>query len=276
MLTDRVVFAESPRWHQDRLWFSDVPDYALKTVDLAGNVRAVAAVPGRPAGLGVLPDGRMLMATALERILYSVSEAGDMVVVADMSSTARGLLNDMVVDATGRAYVGDLGFVPSQDESFRPGRIWLVVPGADPEVVAEDVHFPNGCAISDDGATFYVAETFANRISSFAVDSDGRLADRRVHIELPEAPDGLCLDAEGALWVGMIRAGEFLRISPEGEIVQRLSSPFALAVTCVLGGPDRRLLFLCSADTTLERLSKGDSRGRIDVVEVPVGGAGFP
>jgi sugar lactone lactonase YvrE len=276
LLTDSVVFAESPRWHHDRLWFSDVHDYALKTVDLDGSVHVVAPVPGRPAGLGVLPDGRMLMATANERMLYSVSAAGEMSAVADLSASATGLLNDMVVDATGRAYVGDTGFRPAQGESFRPGRTWLVAPGADPEVAAEDMHFPNGCAISDDGRTLYVAETFGNRISRFAIDGDGRLSDREIHVEFPEAPDGLCLDADGALWVGMIRSGEYLRIDSAGSVVQRLPSAYPFAVTCVLGGPERRLLFLCSADTTMERLSKGDSRGRIDAVEVPTGGAGLP
>jgi len=276
LLTDSVVFAESPRWHQSRLWFSDVHDYALKTVDLDGTVRVVAPVPGRPAGLGVLPDGRMLMATAIEQKLYAVSAAGQMSPIADLSFVAAGLLNDMVVDSMGRAYVGDTGFRPAAGEPYRPGRTWLVVPGAKPEIVAEDVHFPNGCALSADGRTFYVAETFANRISRFTVDSDGRLSDRRVHVELPDAPDGLCLDAEGALWVALIRAGEFLRIAAGGTVVERLTSPFPLAVTCVLGGPDRRLLFLCSADTTLERLSSGDSRGRIDLAGVPTAGSGFP
>jgi sugar lactone lactonase YvrE len=276
LLTDAVVFAESPRWHRDLLWFSDVHDYALKTVNLAGEVKVVAQVPGRPAGLGVLPDGQMLLAAATNRRLYVVDISGRLTEVADLSHLATGLLNDMVVDAHGRAYVGDTGFSPALGESFRPGRTWLIAPGGEPEVAAEDMHFPNGCAMSADGDMLYVAETFANRISRFSIDSEGRLFDRQVHVALPESPDGLCLDAEGCLWVGLIRAGQFLRVGPAGDVLERLASPGALAVTCVLGGHDRRSLFLCSADTTLERLGRGDSRGRIDVVEVAVAGAGLP
>ena len=276
LVTDGVVFAESPRWHNDRLWFSDVHDYALKTVDLQGDVCVVAEVPGRPAGLGVLPDGGILMATALDQVIYTVSATGEMSVAADLSPLATGLLNDMVVDAMGRAYVGDTGFRPNAGEPFRPGLTWLVTPGAEPVAVAEDMHFPNGCAISADGHTLYVAETFANRISRFTIGSDGRLTDRRIHAELGDSPDGLCLDADGALWVGMIRSGEFRRVDARGATIERIASPAALAVTCVIGGPDRRVLFLCSADTTLERLSRGESRGRIDRCEVATAGAGLP
>lgn len=276
LLTDNVVFAESPRWHRDRLWFSDVYDFALKTVDLDGTVQVVTPVPGRPAGLGVLPDGNMLLATAIEGRIYSVSEAGAMSTVADLSARVTGLLNDMVVDSSGRAYVGDTGFHTTRGDPFQPGFIFLVIPGQEPEVVAEDVHLPNGCAITADGRTLYVAETAADRISRFAIAGDGRLSSRAIHVELPSAPDGLCLDAEGALWVALPHAGEFVRTDAAGAVVERLESPFALALTCVLGGPDRRLLFLSSADTTLERVRKGDSRGRIDVLAVPTPGAGLP
>lgn len=276
LLTDRIVFAESPRWHRDRLWFSDVYDFALKTVDLDGNVQVVAPVPGRPAGLGVLPDGNMLLATAVEARIYSVSQTGVMSTVADLSARVTGLLNDMVVDPDGRAYVGDTGFHTTRGDPFRPGCTFLVTPGQEPEVVAEDVHLPNGCAITADGRTLYLAETAANRISRFAIADDGRLSSRAIHVELPSAPDGLCLDAEGALWVALPHAGEFVRIDAGGAVVERLESAFPLALTCVLGGPDRRLLFLSSADTTLERVRYGDSRGRIDALAVPTPGAGLP
>lgn len=271
-----IAFPESPRWHEDRLWFSDVYDFKLKAVDLDGNLEVIAEVPGRPSGLGVLPDGRMLMATGVERKVHAVSADGQITEVADLSSLATGFLNDMVVDAEGRAYVGDTGFNPASGEPFRPGRTWFVVPGEEPRVAAEDVHLHNGCAISPDGRTLYVAETFANRVTSFAIDADGRLADRAVHAELPSRPDGLCLDAEGALWVAMVQDGEFVRIDRSGVAVERIAGPAPFALACALGGPERRHLFLNSADTTMERLKEGDSVGRIDVVEVPVPGAGLP
>lgn len=276
LVTHGVVFPESPRWHQDRLWFSDVYDFALKTADLAGAVTIVARVPGRPSGLGALPDGRMLMATASERSLYAVSAAGEMSVVADLSSVAVGLLNDMVVDARGRAYVGDTGFNLAAGDAFRPGRTWLVAPGREPEVAAEDMHLPNGCAISADGRRLYVAETFAHRISRFVIESDGRLSDRQVHAELPSRPDGLCLDAEDYVWVAMVQDSEFVRLDPTGAVVNRLPSPDSFALACAFGGPDRHRLFLCSADTSLQRLATGDSQGRISSVQLPVPGAGLP
>ena len=276
LLADGVVFPESPRWHDDRLWFSDVYDYTLKTVDLSGQSRVVASVPGRPSGLGVLPDGRMLMATALERIVYAVSDDGAMEAVADVSARATGLLNDMVVDRQGRAYVGDTGFNLAAGEPFKPGCTWLLAPGREPEVAAHDVHMHNGCAISPDGRTFYVAETFAHRVSRFAIDDDGRLSNRVIHAELPSRPDGLCLDSENHLWVAMVQDSEFVRVDPRGVIVKRLTSPESFALACVFGGPDRAQLFLCSADTSMERLRDGDSRGSIDVLEAPVHGAGLP
>lgn len=276
LVANGVVFPESPRWHGDQLWFSDVYDFALKTAALEATVTVVAKVPGRPSGLGVLPDGRMLMATALERRLYAVSPAGQMSVVADLSAVAVGLLNDMVVDAQGRAYVGDTGFNPAVGDPFRPGRTWLLVPGREPEVAAEDMHLPNGCAISADGRTLYVAETFAHRISRFVIDEDGRLWNRQIHAELPSRPDGLCLDAEDHLWVAMVQDSEFVRIDPSGAVVHRLASLDDFALACVFGGPGRQRLFLCSADTSLERLATGDSQGRISSVELPVPGAGLP
>ncbi len=276
LLADGVVFPESPRWHADRLWFSDVYDFALKTVDLEGRSQVVARVPGRPSGLGILPDGRMLMATALERVLYAVSHDGTMEAIADLSSRATGLLNDMVVDRQGRAYVGDTGFNVGAGEPFKPGCTWLVAPGREPEVAADDVHLHNGCAISPDGLRLYVAETFAHRISRFDIDDDGRLSNRQIHAELPSRPDGLCLDEEDHLWVAMVQDSEFVRVDPGGVIVERLESPESFALACVLGGPDRAQLFLCSADTSMERLRDGDSRGSIDVLEVPVPGAGLP
>jgi sugar lactone lactonase YvrE len=276
LAVEGLAFPESPRWHDDRLWFSDVYDFALKTVDLSGQSRVVASVPGRPSGLGVLPDGRMLMATALERVLYAVDDDGTMQATADLSSLATGLLNDMVVDRQGRAYVGDTGFNVAAGEPFKPGCTWLVAPGREPEVAADDMHLHNGCAISPDGRTLYVAETFAARISRFDIDADGRLSNRQIHAELSSRPDGLCLDREEHLWVAMVQDSEFVRLDPSGAIVDRLPSPESFALACVLGGPDRSQLFLCSADTSMERLRDGDSRGSIHVVEVPVSGAGLP
>jgi sugar lactone lactonase YvrE len=275
LLVDGLRFAEAPRWVGEELWFSDVHAYQLKTVALDGTVDVVAEVPGRPSGLGALPDGRMLMATALDRRLVAVDGGGSLSQVGDLNGLATGLLNDMVVDGRGRAYVGDTGFDMAAGESPGPGRVILWEAGREPRVVAEDVVFPNGCVISPDGGLI-ICETMAQRISRFTIGPDGSLGERAVFAELDTPPDGLCLDAEGAVWAGLPHASAFVRISPDGRIVERLASAFPFAVACALGGPDRRTLFMCSADTDLPRLARGETSGRIDTVEVAVAGAGWP
>lgn len=276
LLADGLRFAEAPRWVGDRLWFSDVHAYQLKTVTLDGTVEVVAEVPGRPSGLGALPDGRMLMATALDRRLLVVGSGGTVAPVGDLGGLATGLLNDMVVDGRGRAYVGDTGFNMAKGEPPGPGRVILWEDGEEPRVVAEEVVFPNGCVVSPDGTELIICETMAQRISRFTIASDGSLGERAVFAELDTPPDGLCLDADGAVWAGLPHASEFVRISSEGQIAERRESAFPFAVACTLGGPDRRRLFMCSADTDLPRLAKGETTGRIDTVEVEVAGTGWP
>jgi sugar lactone lactonase YvrE len=276
LLADGLRFAEAPRWLGDRLWFSDVHAYQLKTVRLDGTIDVVADIPGRPSGLGALPDGRMLMATALDRRLLAVDADGSVEELSDLGNLATGLLNDMVVDGSGRAYAGDTGFNMAAGDQPGPGRIILWQQGQPPRVAAEDVVFPNGCVIIPDESELIICETIAQRISRFAIDPDGSLGERAVFAELDTPPDGLCLDAEGAVWAGLPHASEFVRISAQGRIVERIPSAFPFAVTCALGGPHRRTLFMCSADTDLPRLAKGDTRGRIDIVEVEVPGAGWP
>jgi sugar lactone lactonase YvrE len=269
-----IKFAESPRWHEGRLWFSDVHDYAVKCVDVDGVVARVADVPGRPAGMGFLPDGRMLLATALDKKLVLVdTSSGELTEVADLSDLAQGTLNDMVVDELGRAYVGDVGFEFGKDEP-RPGRVILWTEGEGPRIAAEDTTFPNGCAV--DGDRYVLAETLAKRVSEFKVAADGTLTDRKVLAELNDPPDGLCLDADGAVWVAQPEESRYLRLDRDGEIDTIVPSASPFAVTCVLGGEDGRTLFLSSADTDLKRLPKGETAGRIDTLRVATPQSGRP
>jgi sugar lactone lactonase YvrE len=276
LLADGLRFAEAPRWVADRLWFSDVHAYQLKTVSLDGAVEVIADVPGRPSGLGALTDDRMLMATALDRRLLAVGVDGSVAALTELGDVATGLLNDMVVDGRGRAYGGDTGFNMAAGEPPGPGRVILWQEGETPRTVAEDVVFPNGCVVTPDGSALIICETMAQRITRFRIGDDGSLSERAVFAELDTPPDGLCLNAEGAVWAGLPHASEFVRVSPAGQIVERIPSAFPFAVACALGGPDRKTLFLCSADTDLPRLAKGETTGRIDTVEVDVPGAGWP
>ena len=274
-LATGLRYAEAPRWHRDRLWFSDVHDFKLKTVDLDGKVDIIADIPGRPSGMGFLPDGRALLATALDRKLLlvdgtAVSEA------ADLTHLAQGVLNDMVVDGAGRAYLGDTGFDMAKGQAPRPGRILFWREGEAARSVAEDVVFPNGMVVTPDGRELLVAETMARRITRFAIEPDGSLTDRRVFAELDMPPDGICLDEAGGLWVGMPEAGRFVRLHRDGTLDRAIAGAFPFTVAPMLGGPDRRTLFLCSADTDLRRLSRRETTGRIDVVDIEAAGAGWP
>jgi sugar lactone lactonase YvrE len=218
----------------------------------------------------------MLMATALDRRLLAVGVDGSVAALTELGDVATGLLNDMVVDGRCRAYVGDTGFNMAAGEPPGPGRVILWQEGETPRTVAEDVVFPNGCVVTPDGSALIICETMAQRITRFRIGDDGSLSERAVFAELDTPPDGLCLDAEGAVWAGLPHASEFVRVSPAGQIVERIPSAFPFAVACALGGPDRKTLFLCSADTDLPRLAKGETTGRIDTVEVDVPGAGWP
>ena len=275
LLTDAVRHAESPRWHDGRLWFSDVHDYRVKTIDLEGRVETVVEAPGRPAGLGLMPDGRWLLATAHDRKLSWI-DGGRLVEACDLSSVALGLLGDMVVDGNGQAYVSDTGFDHGAGEPHRPGRVLLFVEGERERVVAEDIDYANGSAVSADGRLFFLAESFGERVSVFDIVPDGSLSGRRVLADFGTLTDGVCLDAEGCLWVALPTAEEFVRVEPAGVVVDRVSTTGRMAIAPMLGGLDGRTLFICSVYSTPDTLSKGVCNGVIESVEVGVPRAGYP
>lgn len=275
LVTDSVVFPESPRWREGLLWISDVHAYALRAVAEDGQVVHSQPVPGRPAGSGFLPDGRLLLATALDHRLSVRAENGLLTPVADLSELATGLLNDMVVSPAGRAWVGDTGF-NLMTESLRPGRILTFTLEEGPRVAAEGVEFPNGMALTPDGGELIVNESTAGRTSVFGVADDGTLTRRRTLAEPGPMPDGLCLDAEGAVWVPLLQGGRFVRISRAGEVLDEVETGGPMPVSCTFGGPDREWLYLCSADSTMAELKEGRSRGLIHRLLAPAPGAGSP
>jgi sugar lactone lactonase YvrE len=277
VLLEGLVFPECPRWHEGKLWFSDMHAYKVQTVDLNGRLETIASVAERPAGLGFLPDGQLIVVSMRDRRLLRL-EADGLREIADLSDLANGNLNDMVVDAEGRAYIGNFGYDYDSDPmSLRPTNIVLVTPDGQARSVADGLIFPNGTVISPDGGTLIVAETFAGRLTAFTVASDGSLADRRLFAELGGPfPDGICLDADGAVWVGSPSTSEFLRVLEGGQVTHRVPVPGKWAVACMLGGDDRRTLFLCTAETTPQDLAKGKSKGWIEALRVDVPGAGRP
>jgi sugar lactone lactonase YvrE len=283
---DGLVFGEGPRWHLGRLWFSDMHDHRVVATTMAGDAATVARVTDdEPSGLGWLADGRLLIVAMESQRLMRLEPDGALVVHADLSSAARGSLNDMVVAADGTAYVGDMGArIDDLGADRRAGQTFRVAPTGTWECAADDLQSPNGHVLTDDGRTLIIAESAAMRLTAFTVRADGTLTDRRTYAELvPERddvpvapPDGICLDAEGAVWVADPIGARVFRVVEGGAVTD--SIPFAgeVPVACVLGGDDRRTLLICvAADWKREALA-GTRTGRIDACEVAVPGAGRP
>jgi sugar lactone lactonase YvrE len=276
VLLDGIVFPEGPRWHKGKLWFSDIHAHKVMTVDEQGRSEVIATVTERPSGLGWLPDGRLLVVSMRNQQLLRLDPDG-LHTVAEVKSLVKGDINDMVVDAQGRAYIGSMGYDLFAGETPAPGNVVMVTPDGKARVVADNLELPNGPAITPDQKTLIVAESFGHRLAAFDIAADGSLSGRRVFAELGEAtPDGICLDAEGAVWVSSPLTHEFLRVRQGGTIADRIPLSGKWAVACMLGGADRRTLFLLTAETSLEDLQQGKSKGYIETVRVEVPGAGLP
>lgn len=276
---DGLAFAEGPRWHQQRLWFSDMHDHRVVAFDPdSGGTEVVAEVPARPSGLGWRPDGTLLVVSMTDRRVLAVD--GDAThEVADLSAVAPHDCNDMVVDGRGNAYVGNFGFdLHDPDADQRTTTLVLVTAEGDVRVVADDLFFPNGCVVTPDGGTLVVGESFGACLTAFDVADDGSLGNRREWARVRGAvPDGLCLDAEGAIWMASPISHQVLRVAEGGEILDEVRTsderqPFA----CMLGGEGRRTLFVCTAIDSEPAACRRLRAGRIEAVDVGVTGAGFP
>lgn len=290
VLAHGFSFLEGPRWHDGRLYASDFFTRQVLVFDDQFTGKAVCNMPGQPSGLGWLPDGSLLISSMLDRRVLRF-EDGHFTEHADLTSLANWHCNDMTVDEAGRAYIGNFGWDDTASDRIRPTDIHCIEPDGSVSVAATDLVFPNGMAISADGATFYVAETFAARISAFDRASDGTLSNRRTWAaftsEQPTSleavcasgvplPDGLALDAEGALWIGDAGGNAALRVAAGGEILDAVSSGEQASYAVALGGADRQTLFICAAVP----YGKGDPSERFESrllsapLEVP--GVGLP
>ncbi len=274
ILVDGLRFPEGPRWHEGRLWFSDMHSQKVLAVDPDGRVETIVEVPEDPSGLGWTPDGRLLVVSMRDRRLLRLDPEG-LVPVADLSALAPCHCNDMVVDARGRAYVGNFGFDLHAGEEPRPTNLIRVDPDGSVHVAAEDLRFPNGTVITPDGRTLVIGETFGACLTAFDVAEDGSLGGRREWARLERAlPDGICLDAEGGIWVASPVSGCVLRVLEGGEVSDRIEVEHQ-AFACMLGGADRRTLFICTAADSDP--ARTDTRaGRIETVAVDVPGVGLP
>jgi sugar lactone lactonase YvrE len=249
----------------------------VMTIDSEGNLETIVEVPDRVSGLGWTTDGKLLIAAMKGRKLLRLDAAG-LTCVADISALASGECNDMVVDALGRAYIGNFG--KDTDLSVNrvgPGEIVMVTPDGKASLAADNLNFPNGSVITPDGLTFIVAETFGARLSAFDIKHDGSLTNRRVWAVLDKGifPDGICFDAEGAVWVANAGGPAVYRVKEGGEVTHRIPTS-AHAYACMLGGADRRTLFIMTAEDTDARVCRRKLCGCIETVKVDVPGAGLP
>ncbi len=276
MLLDGFVFTECPRWHDGAFWFCDVNGKKIITLGSDGSPRVVLEHQQQPAGLGWAPDGALLFVSMLDRRLMRVRDGGAPEVVADFSADEPVSLNDMVVDAHGRAYIGGFGFDLNRGEKPSPGNVYVVHPDGTSAIAAGEMMFANGMVITPDGRTLIVAETVARRLTAFDIAADGSLSGRRVWAQLEAFPDGICLDAEGAVWVSSPPMGQFLRVREGGEVLDTITVKPKWAVACMLGGDDGRTLYLCTAETTLQGIADGTSKAWIETTRVDVGRAGSP
>jgi sugar lactone lactonase YvrE len=219
VLMEGVVFGESPRWHDGRLWFSDWGANQVIALGADGGHEVIAAVASFPMCIDFLPDGRLLIVDSAQQRLLRREEDGSLVPYADLSMVSKKPWNDIVVDDRGNAYVNTIGFDFPGGE-FAPGLVVRVTPEGDVRPVADGVAFPNGMAITPDGGTLIVAESYANQLTAFEIGAEGGLGDRRVWAQTPgDHPDGICMDAEGALWYADVGNRHCVRVAEGGAVL---------------------------------------------------------
>jgi len=275
-LLDGLTFPEGPRWHNERLWFSDFYSHSVIAADLQGNTEIICKIPNQPSGLGWLPDNRLLVVSMTDQKVMRL-DANGLKQHADISNHAHFWCNDMTVDNKGHAFVGNFGFNYRGKEEPRKTVVARVDPDGSVHIAANDLFFPNGIAITPDDQTLVIAESWGRRLTAFQKSSNGRLSNRRIWAEGGNQwiPDGICMDAEAAIWIADPVKKQVLRIRDGGNIAEIVPTGDRGAYAVALGGEDRQTLFICTnthrnSDYTTNRT------GRIEMIRVNVPGAGWP
>ncbi len=286
-------FFEGPRWRDGRWWVSDFFRHRIITVDPGGREEHVLTVEGRPSGLGWMPDGSLLAVSMTDHRVVRRSPDGEVTVHADVGELCAGYLNDIVVDAHGRAYAGEFGFDLANHADPKPANLLRIDPDGTASIAAEDMLFPNGSVITPDGSTLIVGETAGARYTAFQIEADGSLSGRRVWAQVaptPEfttfqetlgnlrfGPDGCALDAEGNIWSADEVGARCVRLAPGGEIVDEIAAPDGQDVfACMLGGVDGRTLLMCCAPDFDEGSRQAAREAVLVTTTVEVPHAGLP
>jgi sugar lactone lactonase YvrE len=271
-LLKELVLVESPRWHDDRLIFSDWGAGEVLAVSLDGTRELITRIDAMPFCLDRLPDGRMVI-VAGEQLLVR-SDGGTLSTYAELGTLSSNPWNDIVSDGRGNTYVNNIGF-DFPDGEFAPGFIALVSPDGKARQVAEGLAFPNGMAITPDNSTLIVAESWASVLTAYDIAPDGDLSNRRVWAELDgAAPDGICIDAEGAVWFAEVPGRRCVRVAEGGEVLQTIACELG-CFACMLGGPNGTTLFVTAAAWP-DAMTPGSRTGQILSAEVSVRHSGWP
>jgi sugar lactone lactonase YvrE len=281
-----LYFGECPRWHDGRLWYSDFYDHGVFSVSPEGDRRTEVDFEGEPAGLGWLPDGRLLINSRLDMAVFRREHDGTLVRHGELTPWATGHANDMVVASNGQAYAGNFGFALAQEfdgtvkrSNVGPTSLVRVDPDGTSHEAAPDLAFPNGTVISEDGGTLVIAESMGGCLTAFDRATDGTLSGRRIWADLPKgiAPDGICLCADDSIWVANALGAEFVRVAEGGEILERVATATGLgSFACMLGGEDRKTLFMVTAATSDQVKAQEARTGGIETANTTVPGAGLP
>jgi sugar lactone lactonase YvrE len=269
-----LAFGESPRWHEDRLWFSHWGAGEVVTVDLAGRSEVILRVPSFTFSIDWLPDGRLLVVGGA--LVLGMQPRGSLVTHADLTGLCH-TLNEIVVDGRGNAYINDIGFDLMAGGEFAPGSIALFHPDDSARRVADGVAFPNGMVVTPDNSTLIVAESYAKRLTAFDIAAHGGLSNRRVWADLGDGvPDGTCLDAEGAVWYADVPNKRCARVAEGGEELQTIELDLG-CFACMLGGQQRRTLFIVAQEWGgTEAMAESRRTGRVLTAPAPAPGAGWP
>jgi sugar lactone lactonase YvrE len=272
-----VGVGESPRWHDGRLWFCDWGTHQVVTVDLQGTGEVIVAGPSQPFCIDFLPDGRLLVVSGQQGRLLRREPDGSLVTHADLTGSYAGYWNDIVVDGRGNVYVNDVGFDLMAGEEAKPGIVALVTRDGTAREVADGFGFPNGMAVTPDNSTLIVAESYTNRLTAFDIASDGGLSNRRVWADLGTGvPDGICVDADGAVWYGDVPNKCCVRVREGGEVLQSIQLDRG-CFACMLGGTDRRTLFMVAAEWRgPANMFDPPWTGQVLTAHAPAPGAGWP
>ncbi|TPN50500.1 SMP-30/gluconolactonase/LRE family protein [Mesorhizobium sp. B1-1-4] len=272
-----LAFGESPRWHEGRLWLCNWGTGEIVAVSDEGKSRVMLTVPAvLPYSIDWLPDGRLLVISGREGLLLRQEVDGRLVTHADLRDLSKSPWNEIVVDGRGNIYVNGGGPAPAPGQHFGPGTIVLITPDGTARQVAGNIAFANGMAVTPDNRTLIIAESHSNRLTAFDIAADGTLANRRVWADVDGYPDGICLDAEGAVWYADVPNKRCAQVREGGEVMQTVTADRG-CFACMLGGVDGRTLFITAAEWRgFDHMTSDARTGQVLGVAVSSPGAGWP